>query len=285
MPELPEVETVRRGLAPLLESRRIATAVARRADLRWPLPERFAERIAGSLVERVERRGKYLLIGFEAGTTLLAHLGMSGRLLVLRDESATRPPAPGPHDHVEFTLASAAGEEAVRIVFRDPRRFGAMDLLETAVRDSHPLLRNLGPEPLDSGFTAAYLRKRLSGRTAPVKTLLIDQRTICGMGNIYASESLHDAGIAPLRRGGQISAARVSHLAESIRSVFRAAIRAGGSTLRDFRGAEGELGYFQHRFAVYGRAGQPCSREDCDGFIRMRALGGRATYWCPVCQR
>ena len=285
MPELPEVETVRQGLAPLLEKRRIAQATARRPDLRRPLPPGFARRLTGQRIERLERRGKYLLAALDGGHTLLAHLGMTGRFLILDPDAADA--GTGPHDHIVLDLEAGPGGRPppTRVVFRDPRRFGVMDLVPTAERDSHRLLRGLGPEPLGPDFHATWLRACFVGRRAAVKPLLLDQRLIAGMGNIYASESLHRAGISPRRPAGRISALRTGRLVEAIRAILTEAIAAGGSTLRDFRGADGELGYFQHAFTVYGREAGPCPKPGCRGTIRSAALGGRATYWCPACQR
>ena len=296
MPELPEVETVRRGLMPYVADRRILRAETRRNDLRWPLPPDFAERLTDRCICTIDRRAKFLLWRLDGGETLISHLGMSGRFLATTGGSVQQPgrfahgdpsPAAGsdPHDHVVLDLAGGSGVFETRIVFRDPRRFGAMDLAATGELDSHPWLAALGPEPLGDTFTPDWLTERLRGRRAPVKSLLLDQRIIAGIGNIYASEALHRAGIAPRRAAGRISAKRFHHLHAAIRDVLRDAIRAGGSSLRDFQHTNGELGYFQHRFAVYDRTGEPCPRQGCGGVIRSAQQSGRSSFWCPKCQR
>lgn len=289
MPELPEVETVRRGLLPVLEGRRIAAAEVRRPDLRWPLPERMAERLAGARVEGLGRRSKYLLAHLDTGETWIVHLGMTGRMLVggralgeyVHDarEGAGEGRA-SPHDHVVIET-----DEGRRVTFNDARRFGAMDLWPTATLHEHRLLRGIGPEPLSNAFSEATLAEAFRGRRVPVKAALLDQRLLAGIGNIYASEALHRAGIHPARAAGRISAARLARLAPAIRSVLEEAIEAGGSTLRDHRQADGELGTFQHRFRAYEREGQPCATPGCAGVVRRIVQGGRSTYYCPGCQR
>ena len=288
MPELPEVETVRRGLAPAMEGQRIVAAELRRPDLRWPLPERMAERLAGARVQVLRRRSKYLLADLDTGETLLVHLGMSGRLLLHRPGAAAAAPgmfhhpqpAAAPHDHVVLHL-----EDGVRIVFNDPRRFGHMDLMPTAAWGQHRLLAALGPEPLGNGFHEAHLVAGLRGRATPVKAALLDQRLVAGLGNIYVCEALFRAGIAPWRLAGRISARRVAGLVPAIRDVLTEAIAAGGSSLRDFRQAGGELGYFQHAFRVYGRAGEACVTPGCPGIVRRSVQAGRSSFHCPLCQR
>lgn len=282
MPELPEVETVRRGLLPVMEGQVIAVAEARRPDLRWPLPERMAERLTGARVERLRRRSKYILADLSTGETLLVHLGMSGRMLVSGTQLATfhlQLPAPEKHDHVVLDMAGGA-----RITFNDARRFGAMDLMATGTEDTHWLLRDLGPEPLGNGFDEAYLAARMKGRATPVKALLLDQRTVAGLGNIYVSEVLHRAGIRPSRHAGAISARRAATLVPIIREVLSEAIEAGGSSLRDYRQTDGELGYFQHAFRVYDREGAPCPRAGCTGTVRRIVQSGRSSFFCPSCQ-
>lgn len=283
MPELPEVETVRRGLAPALEGRRIMSVELRRPDLRWPLPERMAERLTGRRVIRLGRRAKYLLADLDSGETLVIHLGMSGRILVSGDSPgrfAHVRSLPERHDHVILEM-----EDGARITYNDPRRFGMMDLAPTAAIEEHPLLRGLGPEPLGNVFGGAWLAARLGGRRTPVKTALLDQRLIAGLGNIYVCEALHRAGIAPFRPAGRIAPSRLERLAAAVRAVLGEAIDAGGSSLRDHRQTSGEMGYFQHDFRVYGRAGQPCRREGCTGTVRRVVQAGRSTFWCPRCQR
>lgn len=283
MPELPEVETVRRGLVPAMEGRVILRAEVNRPDLRWPFPERMAERISGARVALLRRRSKYLLADLSTGETLIIHLGMSGRILVAGDAPAhfhREHSAPDRHDHVVFHMAGGT-----RVTFNDPRRFGAMDLAPTATVGEHRLLRGLGPEPLGNGFDATYLAGRFRGRSMPVKAALLDQRLVAGLGNIYVCEALHRAGISPLRKSGRVAAARVAALVPAIRDVLAEALDAGGSSLRDYRRTDGELGYFQHAFRVYDRAGQPCPTSGCDGGIRRIVQLGRSSFYCPKCQR
>lgn len=280
MPELPEVETVRRGLAPHLEGHVIARAEARRPDLRWPLPPDLVQMLTGARVMTLRRRSKYLLADLDGRGTLLMHLGMSGRLLVEGAGTAAfhRDPAILPrHDHV--VLVTDAG---TTITFNDARRFGMVDLIREGT--DHPLLAHLGPEPLDPGFDADYLAARLKGRRVPIKQALLDQRIVAGLGNIYVSEALHRAGIDPRRAAGSIGAADVAALIGHIRDVLHDAIAAGGSSLRDHRQATGELGYFQHSFRVYDRAEQPCPTPGCGGTIARIVQSGRSSYFCPACQ-
>ncbi len=281
MPELPEVETVRRGLEPVLAGRVIEAAEVRRPDLRWPFPPRLAERLAGARVMRLRRRSKYLLADLASGETLIVHLGMSGRILVSGAQVGAfhHPhPAPEKHDHVVLDVEGGA-----RVTFNDARRFGAIDLWPTADLESHRLLAGLGPEPLGNDFNAAALSARLDRRAAPVKAVLLDQRVVAGLGNIYVCEALWRARISPLRPAGAVSAAETEALAAAVRSVLLDAIAAGGSSLRDYRQADGELGYFQHSFAVYGREGEPCPR--CGGTVARVVQSGRSSFWCPSCQR
>ncbi|KPP83510.1 MAG: DNA-formamidopyrimidine glycosylase [Rhodobacteraceae bacterium HLUCCO07] len=283
MPELPEVETVRRGLAPSMEGQVITHAQVNRPDLRWPFPPDFAARLTGRRVERLRRRSKYILADLDGGDSLLIHLGMSGRMTVSGDplgQFVHAHPAREKHDHVIIDMANGA-----RITFNDARRFGAMDLLPTDRADAHPLLARLGPEPLGNAFNEAYLVAALRGRNTPVKSALLDQRIIAGLGNIYVCEALYRAHIAPTRRAGRISAARVAALVPVIRTVLQEAIEAGGSSLRDFRQTSGELSYFQHRFDVYDRAGQPCRTPGCTATIRRTVQSGRSSFHCPQCQR
>jgi len=286
MPELPEVETVRRGLLPVAEGRTVLRAEARRPDLRWPLPKDFRSMLEGRQVRTLDRRGKYLLWRLSDGMTLISHLGMSGQFLTdpAPTDAAAGEAALDRHDHVILLLGR--GEQAeVRVRFRDPRRFGAMDPAADRTLESHPWLCRLGPEPFGENFTVDWLARQFHGRRSPVKSLLLDQRIVAGIGNIYASEAAHQAGIAPMRPGGRIGAERLRRLHGSVRAVLADAIAAGGSSLRDFRHADGRLGYFQHRFAVYGREGQPCQKIGCAGVIRRRFLAGRSTFDCPRCQR
>ncbi len=283
MPELPEVETVRRGLAPAMEGVVIERADVNRPDLRWPFPERMAERLTGQRVERLRRRSKYILADLSGGETLLIHLGMSGRMTVSGDplgQFVHHHPMPQKHDHVVFHMANGA-----RITFNDPRRFGAMDLMPTATAEQHKLLAVLGPEPLGNDFNETYLIDAFRGRATPVKAALLDQRIVAGLGNIYVCEALYRARVSPRRKAGQISTERVGALVPVIRTVLAEAIEAGGSSLRDFRQADGELGYFQHSFDVYGREGQPCRTEGCGAEIRRITQSGRSTFYCVQCQR
>jgi formamidopyrimidine-DNA glycosylase len=283
MPELPEVETVMRGLAPVMAGRRIVKAQVNRSDLRWPFPDRMAERLAGARVDALRRRSKYILGDLDTGETVLIHLGMSGRMLISGDplgRFAHDHPAPAKHDHVVLDM-----EGGTRVTFNDPRRFGAMDLMPTDAADAHPLLVHLGPEPMGNGFSPEYLVSALKGRNTPIKAALLDQKIVAGLGNIYVCEALFRAGIHPARKAGRISTARVAALVPVIRDVLRDAIDAGGSSLRDYRQADGELGYFQHSFDVYGREGAPCRRDACAGTVRRIVQSGRSSFYCAACQR
>ena len=287
MPELPEVETVRRGLLPAMEGRVITRATVNRPDLRWPFPPRMAERLTGARVQALRRRSKYILADLSTGETLLIHLGMSGRMLI--SAPGTREtlgewhhhhPAPEKHDHVILDM-----EDGTRITFNDARRFGAMDLMPTATAEQHPLLAQLGPEPLGNAFSEPYLAARLKDRNTPIKSALLDQHIVAGLGNIYVCETLYRARIHPARKAGRISAARAAALVPIIRDVLAEAITAGGSSLRDYRQADGELGYFQHSFQVYGREGEPCLTPGCTSTIHRIVQSGRSSFYCPTCQR
>jgi formamidopyrimidine-DNA glycosylase len=283
MPELPEVETVRRGLAPVMEGAVIVRADVRRPDLRFSLPPDMAPRLTGARVTQLRRRSKYVLADLSTGETLLVHLGMSGRLMVTGAQIGTfhhAHRALEKHDHVVLEMDTGA-----RITFNDPRRFGAMDLFATNRAEDHWLLRDIGPEPFGNAFDETYLTGRMAGRAMPVKAALLDQRTVAGLGNIYVCETLFRAGIDPRRKSGAISKARVASLVPIVRQVLQDAIDAGGSSLRDYRQADGELGYFQHSFDVYDREGAPCRRGGCSGTIRRIVQSGRSTYFCPTCQR
>lgn len=283
MPELPEVETVRSGLIPAMEGVVITRTDVNRAGLRWPFPDRMAERLTGVRVTTLRRRSKYILADLDSGETLLVHLGMSGRMTVSGDPLgvfAHAHPMPEKHDHVVFHM-----ENGARITFNDPRRFGAMDLMPTATAQEHKLLAVLGPEPLGNDFHESILCDAFEGRNTPVKSALLDQRIVAGLGNIYVCETLFRAGISPKRKAGRIATARVAAMVPIIRAVLEEAIEAGGSSLRDFRQADGELGYFQHSFDVYGREGAPCRRDGCEGTIARIVQSGRSSFYCPVCQR
>ncbi|WP_299825946.1 bifunctional DNA-formamidopyrimidine glycosylase/DNA-(apurinic or apyrimidinic site) lyase [uncultured Roseobacter sp.] len=283
MPELPEVETVRRGLTPAMQGVRIVKAEVNRPDLRWPFPADMAARLTGQRVEQLRRRSKYILADLSSGETLLIHLGMSGRMLVSGDplgQFVHDHPAPEKHDHVVLHM-----ENGARITFNDPRRFGAMDLMPTQGAEHHKLLSVLGPEPLGNDFHEAHLVEAFRGKMSPVKSALLDQRIVAGLGNIYVCEALYRAKIRPTRKAGRISAPRVAGLVPIIRAVLSEAIEAGGSSLRDFRQADGELGYFQHNFDVYGREGAPCRTPECPGVIGRIVQSGRSSFFCAQCQR
>ncbi len=276
MPELPEVETVRRGLQPYLEGRRILRAIARRPDLRFPLPPDLGQRLTNRVITSVDRRAKYLLFRLDDGWVMIGHLGMSGRMCVFEGP----PPPVERHDHV---ILEAEGHVTIR--FNDPRRFGFLLLTTSEDLDAHPMLAGLGPEPIDASFDGTLLAGLLAGRRTPIKTALLDQRTVAGLGNIYVSEALYRAGISPRRSAATIKGRRADRLAYAIRMVIADAIAAGGSSLRDHRRPDGELGYFQHSFKVYGREGEPCPGCDCGKVIRRLVQGGRSTFYCPARQR
>lgn len=281
MPELPEVETVRRGLLPAMEGRVIVAAQVNRPDLRWPLPERMAERLTGARVAQLRRRSKYILADLSTGESLLIHLGMSGRMLVsgvMLGDYHLDHPAPQKHDHVVLEMEGGA-----RVTFNDARRFGAMDLVRTDREAAHWLLAGLGPEPFGNEFNEDYLVSTLKERKSPIKTALLDQHVVAGLGNIYVSEVLFRAGIDPRRPASRISARRVATLVPLVREVLSEAIEAGGSSLRDHRQADGELGYFQHSFRVYDREDAPC--PSCGAGIKRIVQSGRSSYFCPACQR
>ncbi|WP_375428800.1 bifunctional DNA-formamidopyrimidine glycosylase/DNA-(apurinic or apyrimidinic site) lyase [uncultured Sphingomonas sp.] len=270
MPELPEVETTVRGLAPVLEGQRIARIVTRRADLRFPFPRDLGQRLVGARVTRLGRRAKYGLIGTDRGDTLVFHLGMSGRWRV-------DPDMLGAHDHLVIEMGSGH-----TLALNDPRRFGFVHLHATDDLPAYPPFVAMGPEPLGTGLTADHLLARFEGRAAPVKALLLDQRVVAGLGNIYVCEALHTARIAPNRAGGRIALFRLERLVEAIRTVLEAAIAVGGSSIRDYARPDGELGYFSKQWRVYGREGEACG---CGTIVRRRVEGGRSTFWCPACQR
>lgn len=280
MPELPEVETVCRGLAPVLKGQRLQRVIARRPDLRFPLPDGFGQRLTGRRVDRVVRRAKYILVHMDDGTVLIWHLGMSGRVLIYTDTHLSEAPPEQTHDHVIFETDSHA---IVR--FNDTRRFGFMDLVEADGLDDHPMIARLGPEPLEDAFDAKALAERLKGKRTPIKVALLDQMVVAGLGNIYVAESLFRAGISPRRSSHTVQGQRTERLIPAIKDVLTDAIEAGGSSLRDHRQTNGELGYFQHQFAVYGKAGEPCPNRDCGATIRQIVQSGRSTFFCPRCQR
>ncbi|PKU23391.1 bifunctional DNA-formamidopyrimidine glycosylase/DNA-(apurinic or apyrimidinic site) lyase [Telmatospirillum siberiense] len=276
MPELPEVETVCRGLALALEGRLLTNARTYRAGLRRPFPPDFAERLRGRRVQTLSRRAKYLTLFLDDGWVWLAHLGMSGRMLIGPADGAE----PGKHDHLIVET-----EEGQRVAYNDARRFGLMDLCPADELSRHPLLASLGPEPLDDAFTPAVLGAALAGRSGPIKTALLDQTLVAGIGNIYASEALFRAGIHPARPADEVGLKPLRRLVGAIKAVLTEAIAAGGSSLRDHRRPDGELGYFQHAFAVYDREGLPCPDCTCGEGIRRLVQSGRSTFYCPKRQR
>lgn len=278
MPELPEVETVRMGLEAELKGGRVRTVTLRRDGLRFPFPEGFADRLAGARLTTWLRRGKYLIVDMDEKGCLIAHMGMSGRFTVYGAGRAV--PAPGPHDHVIFDM-----EDGKRLVYADPRRFGMMDLAAPGAWAGHRLLEGMGPEPLSNAFHAGLLAEAAKGRRTPVKALLLDQRVVAGLGNIYVCEALYRAHIHPERRAATLDAEReLPNLAAAIRDVLREAIAAGGSSLKDYAHADGSLGYFQHGFKVYDRAGEPCRNKGCNGTITRIVQSGRSSFFCPACQ-
>jgi len=272
MPELPEVETVRRGVAPHVEGRRITAVTVREPRLRWRVPDDLGQQLAGRTITGVARRGKYLLFGLDSGDRLIIHLGMTGQLRVLDPEVPLVT-----HDHVDIVL-----DDGRLLRFRDARRFGAV-LHWPRSLDLHPLLANMGPEPFSDDFDGAYLHRRAQGRSLAVKPYIMDGHTVVGVGNIYAAESLFAAGIRPDRAAGKVSRPAYGRLVDAIRRVLGEAIEAGGTTLRDFRTAEGAPGYFQQKLFVYGRDGQPCLA--CGTLVRRAVEGQRSTFWCVRCQR
>ncbi len=290
MPELPEVETVMTGLKPALEGHRFVHVEARRRDLRIPFPNDFAARLTGKRVTRMWRRAKYIMADLDDGETLVIHLGMSGSMSVYATgadrklgafhyERAPDGAGTGKHDHVVFDTDAPA-----RVVFNDHRRFGLMTLIETDAVGEHRLFKDLGIEPLSRGFDAAFLAAALKGKKTPIKSALLDQRIIAGLGNIYVCEALWRARISPRRRAARLKPAEIAALVAHIKAVLREAVKAGGSSLRDHKRTDGELGYFQHRFAVYDRKGKPCKHDD-GGTIRRIVQSGRSTFYCPACQK
>jgi formamidopyrimidine-DNA glycosylase len=286
MPELPEVETVRRGLEPVLAGARLARVRQNRPDLRFPFPDRFPERLEGATVERIDRRAKYLLMPLSTGETWVSHLGMTGRFTLDGEqlgEFEEAAPIAGKHEHL--SLCAERGGVTTRVGFADARRFGFMGLIPTDEVAAHPWFAGLGPEPLGNGFSAAHLAEAFAGRKPTIKVSLLDQRHIAGLGNIYVCEALFRARLSPLVAAGRVPKPRLETLAGVVRDVLNEAILAGGSTLKDFANADGGQGYFQHRFDVYGREGKPCRADGCSGVIRRTVQAGRSTFWCPVCQR
>ena len=286
MPELPEVETVRRGLEPVLVGATLTRVRQNRPDLRFPFPDRFVERLDGAVVERVDRRAKYLLMPLSTGETWVSHLGMTGRFTLdgaQLGEFVEPAPIVGKHEHM--SLCSVRGATMTRVGFADVRRFGFMGLIASDAVEAHPWFAGLGPEPLGNGFSGAHLAEAFAGKKQNIKVSLLDQRNVAGLGNIYVCEALYRARISPLTPAGKLTKPRLERLATVVREVLADAIAAGGSTLRDFANADGGQGYFQHRFDVYGREGKPCLGEDCAGVVKRIVQGGRSTFWCPACQK
>lgn len=290
MPELPEVETVRRGLEPVLVGNAFARVEQRRADLRFPLPENFGTRLSGRRVEALDRRAKYLLARLDDGEVLVMHLGMTGRFSIDR---ANGPSGAAPaqrkvakHEHIVFHLG-----DGTLVRYSDTRRFGLMDLIRFERLDKHALFKGLGIEPLSSGFTPEWLAGRIKGKATSTKAALLDQKLIAGLGNIYVCEALHRAGISPIKLAGTLATKsgkptkKTEALVAAIKAVLADAIKAGGSSLRDYKRADGRLGRFQHRFKTYNREGKPCPRKRCGGTVRRIVQGGRSTFYCPTCQR
>lgn len=285
MPELPEVETVRRGLEPVWTGRRLTEVEVRRPDLRAPFPPRFADRLAGARIETLTRRGKYIVAALDQGEALVIHLGMSGRITIEAGGDAVEPGAfthtavtnPA-HDHVVFHT-----DDGARVTFNDPRRFGSMHLDTPGALDATGPFKAMGPEPLSNAFNGPALSAALEGKRTPIKAALLDQRVVAGLGNIYVCEALFRAGISPRRLASSVAGARAERLAPIIQDVLRDAIEAGGSTLRDYAHTDGSLGYFQHRFDVYGREGEACTT--CGATVRRIVQSGRSTFYCGRCQR
>ncbi|WP_137135852.1 bifunctional DNA-formamidopyrimidine glycosylase/DNA-(apurinic or apyrimidinic site) lyase [Rhizobium sp. FKY42] len=296
MPELPEVETVRRGLAPVMENMTVLSLEARRPDLRFPFPDDFSARVSGRRIVGLGRRAKYLLIDLDDGMTIIAHLGMSGSFRIEQGDLSDLPgefhyvrSKDGKHDHVVFHLESE--EAACRVIYNDPRRFGFMHLWPRAELDLYPAFAGMGPEPTGNLLDADVLAKKFEGRSQPLKSLLLDQTVIAGLGNIYVCEALWRAGLSPLRKGATLVTGSgnpgpaLETLVQAIRDVIADAIAAGGSSLRDHIQTDGSLGYFQHSFAVYDQEGQPCRRDGCGGTIERVVQSGRSTFFCATCQK
>jgi formamidopyrimidine-DNA glycosylase len=292
MPELPEVETVKRGLEPVLVGQRISKVELRRKDLRFPFPHRFAERLVGAKVDALSRRAKYILGHLDTGETLILHLGMTGRFSTVRPDGRTanlgefyfENGSEGPHDHVVFHL-----DDGTRIIYSDPRRFGMMDIASREEGEHHKLLRDIGIEPLGNGLSAAYLVESFRSKKAPLKAALLDQRIIAGLGNIYVCEALYRARLSPKRKAGSLArkarSAGLEDLVRHVRDILNEAITAGGSTLQDYQSVDGVKGEFQQRFSVYDREAEPCPTPGCKSVIKRIVQSGRSTFFCPTCQK
>ena len=291
MPELPEVETVRRGLEPVLVGNAFARVEQRRADLRFPFPKNFGTRLSGRRIEALDRRAKYLLARLDDGEVLVMHLGMTGRFRIDHANGLSRQAAQAQrkvpkHEHIVFHL-----DDGTLVRYSDTRRFGLMDLIRAERLDKHALFKGLGIEPLSPAFTPEWLAERLKGKATSIKAALLDQKLIAGLGNIYACEALHRAGISPMKLAGTLATKsgkptkKTEALVAAVKAVLADAIKAGGSSLRDYKRADGRLGRFQHRFKTYNREGKPCPRKGCGGTVRRTVQGGRSTFHCPTCQR
>ena len=276
MPELPEVETVKRGLSPFLAGRKIVSVEKARPDLRWPIPRSLEHVLTGTRVLKLERRGKYILWYTQDGMVMILHLGMSGRVLITKD----LPKAKNAHDHLIFET-----EDGFFIRYNDPRRFGFIDIVPLKNLAEYRSLAALGPEPLSNEFNASSLRQKISKKQSPIKSVLLDQTIIAGLGNIYVCEALHRSGISPRRKAKNISENKIDSLVIAIRIVLQDAINAGGSTLKDHFQTTGEMGYFQHQFRVYSREGEKCMKKSCSGIIKRIIQSGRSTFFCGRCQR
>ena len=279
MPELPEVETVRRGIAPVLEGAIFTKAIARRENLRIAIPENFSTALTHKKINKVSRRSKYLLLHIENDLVMILHLGMSGKVTLYKLDDKELPDF-GKHDHLIFET-----DRGMRMVYTDPRRFGLVTFASSDTLEKHPLLKNMGPEPLSNHFHGDYLYEKFCKRKSPIKNVLLDQKIIAGLGNIYVCEALFRAHIDPVRSAASLSKSEIDILVPIINDVISEAIAAGGSTLKDYAQVDGELGYFQHRFSVYGRGDQPCLNQRCDGIIARIAQAGRSTFYCETCQK
>lgn len=276
MPELPEVETTRRGLLPALEGRMITNVIKRRDKIRILIPEDFEQKIKGTRVSRIARRAKYLQIFLDSGDVIICHLGMSGKFIIKdRDDKPYEK-----HDHIIFET-----DQGKLIIYNDPRRFGLMTICPEKILENHNLFKDMAVEPLGNEFNGNYLASKLASRNSPIKTALLDQHVVVGLGNIYVCEALNLAKISPLRKASELSESEIERLVQIIRDVLLQAIEAGGSSLKDFVGADGNLGYFQHHFVAYGREGESCQNEECRGNIERINQSGRSTFYCPSCQK
>lgn len=279
MPELPEVETTKRGLAPVLEGYKIINVIKRREKIRIEIPSDFEQRVTGQRVKSINRRAKYIQILLDSDDVIICHLGMSGKFILIHNQDR-KDDVFAKHDHVIFET-----EKGDLVIYNDPRRFGIMTVCKANELDEHVLFRNMAAEPLGNEFNSSYLEKKIQNRKSAIKTALLDQHVVVGLGNIYVCEALNLAGISPLRRACDLTKDEIETLIPIIRNVLKQAIDAGGSTLKDFAQVDGELGYFQHQFQTYGRENKPCTAEICTGTIQRITQAGRSTFYCPECQK